>query len=120
MTLRAFAARIVVLGPGGRGFVISGQFFNGIFPLLGQAINLITVHDDIAFGDEAANRIYFTNSLDGTLSVLDGKTNVVLETVPAGRRPTEVALSPSGDRLYVADMDTDTLTVLNARNLAAS
>lgn len=47
-------------------------------------------------------RVYVTNEQDGTLSVVDGDSLSVIATIPAGKRPRGIRLSPDGKRLYVA------------------
>jgi YVTN family beta-propeller protein len=49
-----------------------------------------------------AYRVLVTNERSGTLSVLDGTTNRVTATVPLGKRPRGLKLSPDGKLLYVA------------------
>src|SRR5690606_4191415 len=43
-----------------------------------------------------------TNERSGDLSVIDGATHQVLATVPLGKRPRGLKISPDGKRLYVA------------------
>jgi YVTN family beta-propeller protein len=50
----------------------------------------------------AAERIYVTNERSGELSVVDGATHEVVATLPLGKRPRGMDLSPDGKRLYVA------------------
>ncbi|SHF35216.1 PQQ-dependent catabolism-associated beta-propeller protein [Modicisalibacter ilicicola DSM 19980] len=72
-----------------------------------------------------AERIFVSNEKDNTLSVIDGETLEVIETIPVGRRPRAMAFSNDGSQLFVAvgddeaiDMiDLDTLKVV--RSLAA-
>jgi YVTN family beta-propeller protein len=47
-------------------------------------------------------RIYVTNERSGTLSVIDGATRQVVETVPLGKRPRGLKLSHDGKQLLVA------------------
>jgi YVTN family beta-propeller protein len=47
-------------------------------------------------------RVFVTNEGSGTLSVIDPATSSVVETVPLGKRPRGVKLSPDGKSLYVA------------------
>ena len=52
----------------------------------------------------AANgvRVFVTNEASGDLSVIDGATQSVVATVPLGKRPRGIKLSPDGRWLYVA------------------
>ena len=45
---------------------------------------------------------YVTNENSGDLSVIDVQTNLVVATVPLGKRPRGIAVSPDGETLYVA------------------
>nr|PZN60811.1 MAG: hypothetical protein DIU62_14175 [Pseudomonadota bacterium] len=47
-------------------------------------------------------RVLVTNERSGDLSVIDGPTRQVLATVPLGKRPRGLKISPDGKRLYVA------------------
>jgi YVTN family beta-propeller protein len=50
----------------------------------------------------AAFRIYATNESSGDLTVIDGTTNQVVATVPLGKRPRGIRLSPDGKFLFIA------------------
>lgn len=59
--------------------------------------------------------VYTTNTglTDGAVLVIDAATNKVTATVPAGVRPTALAISRDGTRLYVADnVSNGTVSVL--------
>ncbi len=47
-------------------------------------------------------RVLVTNERSGTLSVIDGATRRVVATVPLGKRPRGLKVSPDGKLLYVA------------------
>jgi PQQ-dependent catabolism-associated beta-propeller protein len=49
-----------------------------------------------------SHRIYVTNELSGDMTVIDGDTHRVLATVPLGKRPRGIQLSPDGTQLFVA------------------
>jgi YVTN family beta-propeller protein len=58
-----------------------------------------------AFGCHAppsGPRVYVSNEVDGTVSVLDPRANEVVATIPVGKRPRAMRLSPDGKWLYVA------------------
>ncbi len=46
--------------------------------------------------------VYVTNELGGDLTVIDGGTNEVVATIPLGKRPRGIKVSPDGTRLFVA------------------
>src|SRR5690606_5079840 len=48
------------------------------------------------------HRIYVTNEMSGDMTVIDGQTNEVVATVPLGKRPRGIQLSPDGTKLFVA------------------
>lgn len=68
--------------------------------------------------DSARNRIYATNSDDGTVSVIDGSANppAVVATVAVAANPLSVAVDSGGNRVYVAS--SSAVTVLDATSAA--
>ena len=50
----------------------------------------------------ASHRIYVTNEMSGDMTVIDGQTRKVVATVPLGKRPRGIQLSPDGKQLFVA------------------
>jgi len=46
---------------------------------------------------------YITNGNSATVSVIDTSTNTVINTIQVGATPYGVAVSPSGNRVYVAN-----------------
>jgi DNA-binding beta-propeller fold protein YncE len=63
---------------------------------------------------------------DGTLSVIDvnraehGSAHAVVATVPAGRQPVRVAVSPSGSILWVTARGSNSALALSARQLLSN
>lgn len=55
-----------------------------------------------ALGAAPGYRVLVTNERSGTLSVIDGATRRVTHTVPLGKRPRGLKLSPDRKLLYVA------------------
>jgi YVTN family beta-propeller protein len=49
-----------------------------------------------------AYNVYVTNEQSGDLTVIDGATNAVTATIPLGKRPRGVRVSPDGRTLYIA------------------
>jgi YVTN family beta-propeller protein len=49
----------------------------------------------------------------GTVSVVDPVTATVKAEIEVGLHPSALALSPSGDRLYVANANSDTVSIIN-------
>ena len=46
--------------------------------------------------------VYVTNEIGGDLTVIDGGTNQVVATIPLGKRPRGIKVSPDGTKLFVA------------------
>jgi YVTN family beta-propeller protein len=61
----------------------------------------------------ASPRIYVTNQLDNTASVIDGGTEKVVATVRVGISPAQMAVSPDRRSVYIANTGSDTVSVLN-------
>jgi YVTN family beta-propeller protein len=51
--------------------------------------------------------------VSGTVSVIDTASNSVVKTIDVGLHPTGMALSPSGDRLYITNANSDTVSVID-------
>jgi len=51
--------------------------------------------------------------VSGTISVIDTSRNGVATTIDVGLHPTGMALSPGGDRVYVANANSDTVSVID-------
>jgi YVTN family beta-propeller protein len=68
----------------------------------------------------AAARIYVSNQLDNTVSVIDGATHRTVATVRVGVSPAQMAVSPDRRSVYIANTGSDTVSVLNTdRNTVA-
>jgi len=70
--------------------------------------------------DHATNRVYVSNQLDGTVSVIDGATNTVMATVKVGLYPNGIAVNPRTNRIYVANLNSGTLSIINGEKLTTS
>jgi YVTN family beta-propeller protein len=64
----------------------------------------------------AAARIYVTNQLDNTASVIDGATHKIVATVRVGVSPAQMAVSPDRKSVYIANTGSNTVSVLNTDN----
>ncbi len=64
--------------------------------------------------NKALNRIYLVG-FDGTMHILDGATDTEIATlnVTSGSVPRDVVISEATGRVFVADFDSDALTVIN-------
>ena len=77
--------------------------------LAGAAMLLTTV-------PAAASEVFVSNEKGNSITVIDGDTYEVTETVPVGNRPRGIALSPDGKHLYVCASDDDTLQVMDTES----
>ena len=60
--------------------------------------------------------LYVTNVLDNSVSVVDTAANKETKTIPVGRSPRSIAISPDGTTAYVTNTGDDTLSVINLAN----
>jgi YVTN family beta-propeller protein len=60
----------------------------------------------------ASTRIYVSNQLDNTVSVIDGATHKILATVRVGVSPAQMAVSPDRRSVYIANTGSNTVSVL--------
>ncbi len=74
----------------------------------GVAVNTIT------------NKIYVTNSLDNTVSVIDGQTDSVVATINVGSGPFGVAVSRNYNKVYVANRFAGTVSVIDGATNAVT
>jgi YVTN family beta-propeller protein len=63
---------------------------------------------------------YVANSSDGTVSVLDGKSDAVIATVPIGSHPYSIAANPSTGKVYATHTFGDQLSILDGKTNTAS
>ena len=49
------------------------------------------------------SKVYVTNNLSNTVSVINTATNTVTATIPVGANPFGVSVSPDGSKVYVAN-----------------
>jgi YVTN family beta-propeller protein len=64
----------------------------------------------------APARIYVTNQLDNTASVIDGATHKTVKTLRVGVSPAQMAVSPDRKSVYIANTGSNTVSVLNTDN----
>jgi YVTN family beta-propeller protein len=56
---------------------------------------------------------YITNNQSNNVSVIDTATNTVIVTIPVGKQPSGIALSPDGSRVYVMNTGENTISVID-------
>src|SRR5512134_2013332 len=82
-------------------------------PLLPMSRRVLAVCGALLAWPAAAETIYVSNEQDSSISVIDGGTLAVVETIPVGRRPRGIGLSADGARLYVAVGDDNRIDVVD-------
>ena len=60
-----------------------------------------------------ATKIYVANNTDGTVSVINGATNTVSNTLAVGTDPFEIAVNYNTKKVYVANGVDDTVSVID-------
>ena len=61
---------------------------------------------------EAAPFLYVTNENSNNVSVIKTATNTVVKTIPVGRNPVAVAVTPDGTHVYVANFHSASISVI--------
>ncbi|MCE8026188.1 PQQ-dependent catabolism-associated beta-propeller protein [Billgrantia aerodenitrificans] len=64
-----------------------------------------------------AERIFVSNEKDNTISVIDGASLEVVETISVGRRPRSMAFSSDGSELFVAVGDDEAIDMIDLETL---
>ena len=54
-----------------------------------------------------------------TVDAIDAKTNTLIKTISVGEIQNEVAMSPDGKLVFVANVNSDFITVIDAEELGA-
>jgi PQQ-dependent catabolism-associated beta-propeller protein len=67
-------------------------------------------------GQAAALEIFVSNEKGNSISIIDGETLELIETVPVGNRPRGIALSSDGRHLYICASDDNTIQVLDTES----
>jgi YVTN family beta-propeller protein len=58
-------------------------------------------------------KVYLSNGRAGTVSVIDGHTYELLDTIKVGARPWGIAISPDGKLLYAANGPSNDISVVD-------
>ncbi|MDQ6723552.1 MAG: hypothetical protein M3Z01_04725 [Thermoproteota archaeon] len=61
------------------------------------------------------NVVHITNSNDNTVSVIDGKTNIVITNIKVGSNPTGVSFNPLTNVAYVTNSNDNTVSVIDGK-----
>jgi YVTN family beta-propeller protein len=54
------------------------------------------------------------------VSAIDTADNTILATIPVGKRPWNMAITPDGKKLYVANGRSNSVTVIDTEQLTVS
>ena len=65
----------------------------------------------------AGDRVFVTNFLGNSVSVIDTLTRKLIATIPVGNRPRGIAITPSGDTIYVTNVGDGTVSVISSATL---
>jgi YVTN family beta-propeller protein len=57
---------------------------------------------------------YVTNPVDDTFSIIDTATNMVVGTIPVPSSPSGVAVTPDGLKVYISDLEANSISVFDA------
>src|SRR2546426_4790373 len=63
-------------------------------------------------------RVFVTNEKSDNVTVIEAATRKVIKSIPVGKRPRGVAVSPDGRRVYVTNSNSDSLSVIDTKSLA--
>ena len=61
------------------------------------------------------NLIYVTNNQSGTVSVIDGDTNSIINTVKVGNGPAGISVNSNTNMIYVANYYSDTVSIIDGK-----
>lgn len=67
---------------------------------------------DIAV-NSVTNRVYVSNLIDNTVSVIDGSSNTVVDTITVGVVPEQIAVNSSTNMIYVANSSDNTISAID-------
>jgi len=71
----------------------------------------------LPFSNTFAYTIFVSNEKDNTISIIDGETLEVTDTVEVGERPRGIVLAHDGSVLYMCTSDEDHVEVLDLETL---
>ncbi len=64
--------------------------------------------------DDDDVKVFVTNMVSGTVSVIDSRWRKVVDTIRVGREPFGCALTPDGEKLYVSNQSSESVSVIDA------
>lgn len=63
---------------------------------------------------QAQTRLYVSNDIDNTVSVVDTNSNTTVATIPAGSTPSGIVTYPQHNRVYVANTYSNNIEVIDS------
>jgi YVTN family beta-propeller protein len=103
----------IAVAPDGTVFVtISGAHTVSVFGTVSGAVAVGNDPTGVAV-NPVGTKAYVTNSVDGTVSVIDTSNNTVTATVSVGNWPWGVAVTPDGKKVYVANEESNTIPIID-------
>jgi len=78
-----------------------------------SSITVTGPNNNVNFIASVPNVIYVTNVGDNTVSVINGNTNTMVQTIPVGNGPVGVGVNPVTNMVYVSNLSNDTVSVIN-------
>ncbi|MDP6452423.1 MAG: beta-propeller fold lactonase family protein, partial [SAR202 cluster bacterium] len=90
-----------------------------------ERISLDVIDDPVNMPFSAAlapngQTLYVSNAGSDDISVIDLDTGQSLAQIPAGANPRGIAITPDGDRVFVANVLDGTMSVMNTESLAVT
>lgn len=99
---------------------VMGDSVSVIDPAAGRLVGQIPTGSHpyaVAF---AKGRGFVTNQYDGTVTVFDAVSHVIEGTITVGDYPEGISTLPEGSGVAVANWDSDTLSIIDATDLAVT
>jgi len=103
-------------------FIIDGTTNEGAFF---SPVKAVTKKESLAFDNPSAilinskrNRVYVANNSNGTVTVINGKTDKYFKVIKVGENPRGMVLNPKEEKLYVALGDEDTVAVISEKDFS--
>ncbi|MCH8813692.1 MAG: matrixin family metalloprotease [Chloroflexi bacterium] len=69
--------------------------------------------DAVGVGDDEFGLAYFADSFNNVVVVIDSEANEVVASIPVGIGPSDTALNPVTDRLYIPNFADDSVSVID-------
>jgi YVTN family beta-propeller protein len=63
--------------------------------------------------DTLRARVYVTNKVSNTVSVIDGDDNINVKDIPVGKMPSRLTIDPLRNIIYVLNLNNDTVSVVD-------